>query len=191
MHTIATHCSELQYLDLNGCHNLQAAAGGLKAVFEANRQLISLRFSLTFVDDSVLGEISSCCTQLRNLDLSCVTSITDAGVSKIAKGCGQLEVVLLPQCMNVSDVAVVDLAKCCAYLRVLNVRNCPLVTMAGMRVLAKKSRALRELTVSASLCDEVQQARLSGELIFCAGAGLRVVGEIIPLAGCVGRRRCS
>ncbi|KAJ7546630.1 hypothetical protein O6H91_08G047700 [Diphasiastrum complanatum] len=176
--------SNLQSLQLMGCHSITDAGLGCLAAGCKNLCVLNLKGCLG-ITDAGIAFIAANCKLLHTLDLS-YTEVTDKGLASITI-LDSLKDLNLVACNNVDDTGLEHLRNSCKTLLRLDVSRCQNVSDAGITALADGPVALQQITLSycSQITDEVlatfqkfdclQTIKLDGCEI--AGKGLLFIGK--------------
>ncbi|KAL0432250.1 UNVERIFIED_CONTAM: F-box protein SKP2A [Sesamum latifolium] len=137
---IATHCHDLQELDLSKSfrltdHSLAASDRALKA-------------------------IGYNCNKLQSLNLGWCDRVGDEGVKSLAYGCPDLRALDLCGCVLITDDSVIALANNCLHLRSLDLYYCQNITDQAMYSLAQ-SRVKNKPGTWASVSNQYEDEGLT------------------------------
>ncbi|KAJ6405419.1 hypothetical protein OIU84_013388 [Salix udensis] len=110
--TIASHCHDLQDLDLSKSFKLSATDRALQAIGRNCSQLQSLNLGwCENVGDVGVRSLAYGCPDLRTLDLCGCVCITDDSVIALANSCPHLGSLCLYYCRNITDRAMYSLVE--------------------------------------------------------------------------------
>ncbi|KAL3845469.1 hypothetical protein ACJIZ3_002872 [Penstemon smallii] len=142
---IATHCRDLQELDLSKSFRLTDRS--LYALARGCPNLVKLNISgCNAFSDSALGYLTGFCRKLKLLNLcGCVKAASDRALKAIGYNCDQMQILNLGWCDRVSDEGVKSLAYGCPDLRALDLCGCFLITDESIIALANNCHHLRSL----------------------------------------------
>ncbi|KAL0365926.1 UNVERIFIED_CONTAM: F-box protein SKP2A [Sesamum radiatum] len=141
---IATHCHDLQELDLSKSfrltdHSLYALAHGCP-------NLVRLNISGCSAFSDTLAFLTGFCRKLKFLNLcGCVRAASDRALKAIGYNCNKLQSLNLGWCDRVGDEGVKSLAYGCPDLRALDLCGCVLITDDSVIALANNCLHLRSL----------------------------------------------
>ncbi|KAJ6391761.1 hypothetical protein OIU77_025680 [Salix suchowensis] len=143
--TIASHCHDLQDLDLSKSFKLSDLS--LNALAHGFPNLTKLNISgCTAFSDVSLEYLTEFCRKLKILNLcGCVKGATDRALQAIGRNCSQLQSLNLGWCENVGDVGVRSLAYGCPDLRTLDLCGCVCITDDSVIALANSCPHLGSL----------------------------------------------
>uniref|UniRef100_A0A2P2K4I9 F-box protein SKP2A n=1 Tax=Rhizophora mucronata TaxID=61149 RepID=A0A2P2K4I9_RHIMU len=143
--TIASHCHNLQDLDLSKSFKLSDRS--LYALAHGCLNLIKLNISgCTAFSGNALEYLTEFCWKLKTLNLcGCVKAATDRALQGIGRNCSQLQSLNLGWCENVGDIGVTSLAYGCPDLRTLDLCGCVDITDESVIALANGCPHLRSL----------------------------------------------
>uniref|UniRef100_A0A6N2MLJ7 Uncharacterized protein n=1 Tax=Salix viminalis TaxID=40686 RepID=A0A6N2MLJ7_SALVM len=143
--TIASHCHDLQDLDLSKSFKLSDLS--LYALAHGFPNLTKLNISgCTAFSDVSLEYLTEFCRKLKILNLcGCVKGATDRALQAIGRNCSQLQSLNLGWCENVGDVGVRSLAYGCPDLRTLDLCGCVCITDDSVIALANSCPHLGSL----------------------------------------------
>ncbi|KAJ4841687.1 F-box protein skp2b [Turnera subulata] len=143
--TIATHCHDLQDLDLSKSFKLSDRS--LYALAHGCPGLIKLNISgCTAFSDDALAYLTGFCQKLKILNLcGCVKAATDKALQAIGHNCSELQSLNLGWCEDVSDVGVMSLAYGCPDLRTVDLCGCVFITDDSVIALATRCLHLKSL----------------------------------------------
>ncbi|KAK4490160.1 hypothetical protein RD792_000817 [Penstemon davidsonii] len=142
---IATHCHDLQELDLSKSFRLTDRS--LYALARGCPNLVKLNISgCNAFSDSALGYLTGFCRKLKFLNLcGCVKAASDRALKAIGYNCDQMQILNLGWCDRVSDEGVKSLAYGCPDIRALDLCGCFLITDESIIALANNCHHLRSL----------------------------------------------
>ncbi|KAF9687134.1 hypothetical protein SADUNF_Sadunf02G0062200 [Salix dunnii] len=143
--TIASHCRDLQDLDLSKSFKLSDLS--LYALAHGFPNLTKLNISgCTAFSDVSLEHLTGFCRKLKILNLcGCVKSATDRALQAIGRNCSQLQSLNLGWCENVGDDGVRSLAYGCPDIRTLDLCGCVCITDESVIALANSCPHLGSL----------------------------------------------
>ncbi|CAN0928533.1 F-box protein SKP2A [Linum grandiflorum] len=143
--TIASHCHDLQDLDLSKSFKLTDRS--LYALAHGCRNLVKLNISgCTSFSDDGLEYLTGFCRKLKILNLcGCLRAATDHALQAIGRNCSGLQLLNLGWCENVGDNGVMSLAYGCPKLRTLDLCGCVLITDDSVIALANRCPHLTSL----------------------------------------------
>lgn len=142
---IASHCHDLQELDLSKCFLLTDRS--LYAIARGCPNLVKLNISgCSAFSDTALGYLTGFCRKLKFLNLcGCVRTATDRALKAIGYNCNKLQYLNLGWCDRVSDEGIKSLAYGCPDLRAIDLCGCLLITDDSVIALANNCLHLRSL----------------------------------------------
>ncbi|KAK4433734.1 F-box protein SKP2A [Sesamum alatum] len=142
---IATHCHDLQELDLSKSFRLTDRS--LYALAHGCPNLIKLNISgCSAFSDTALAFLTGFCRKLKFLNLcGCVRAASDRALKAIGYNCSKLQSLNLGWCDGVGDEGVKSLAYGCPDLRALDLCGCVLITDDSVIALANNCLHLRSL----------------------------------------------
>ena len=117
--TLATVCTAITVMDLNGCEIISdAALASLAARCAAISKLSPCECHA--ITDAGLKTLAAGCSAITDLNLYGCGWITDVGLASLARGCHTIERLNLGRCHHVSDVGLASLAQGCPCISILN-----------------------------------------------------------------------
>ncbi|XP_057773646.1 F-box protein SKP2B-like [Salvia miltiorrhiza] len=142
---IASHCHELQELDLSKSFLLRDPS--LYAIARGCPNLIKLNISgCSAFSDTALGYLTGHCRKLKSLNLcGCVGTASDRALKAIGYNCNGLQYLNLGWCDRVGDEGIKSLAYGCPDLRAIDLCGCVLITDDSVIALADSCLHLRSL----------------------------------------------
>ncbi|KAL8459411.1 hypothetical protein ACS0TY_036775 [Phlomoides rotata] len=136
LHAIAHGCPNLVKLNISGCSAFSDAALGYLTEFCRNLKILNLCGCVRAASDRALKAIGHNCSKLQSLSLGWCDQVSDEGVKSLAYGCPDLRALDLCGCGLITDDSVIALANNCLHLRSLGLYYCQNITDRAMYSLA-------------------------------------------------------
>jgi hypothetical protein len=124
-------------------------------------QLTELDLTFCDIEDKALQSMTSKCSHLRRLILSCCWGLTDVGITGAASNCRELTHLDLTDSSNVTDAGLQAVAMHCPHLLQLKIGGCDALTEEGIRDLGLKCEKLTHLTVDPAKVSELRFRNLT------------------------------
>jgi len=159
---IATHCKNIEVLDLGGCTKITNTGLLLISWGLKNIKSLNLR-SCWQISDHGIGHLAGMdgkpgASSLQELNLQDCQKLTDQSLRYISEGISKIRKVNLSFCASITDTGIKSLGRL-ASMEELNLRSCDNITDIGIGYLAEGSIRLRELDVS--FCERVTDASMA------------------------------
>ena len=120
---IMEHFCNIDDLSLSWCRN-RLADPSQGVVWTLHSLTTLVLAGCSYLSDEDAAVVSSCCTQLRHLDLAyCDQKLTDKGVTYFAENCCHLEFLSLDSCTLLTGTGVAAFGVFCTKLQYLNVNS--------------------------------------------------------------------
>ena len=100
------------------------------------------------MSDAVLTSLTSCCTNLRYINLSRNLQITDASIAAIVSQCPNIIDMNIFGCKALTDKSVHAISANCLALRTVNLRKCENITDSSIVSLAENCQQLQNITLN-------------------------------------------
>eukprot|EP01035_Chromulina_nebulosa_P028683 gene28683-37909_t len=100
------------------------------------------------MSDVVLTSLTSCCTNLRYINLSRNLQITDASIAAIVSQCPNIIDINIFGCKALTDKSVHAISANCLGLRTVNLRKCENITDSSIVSLAENCQQLQNITLN-------------------------------------------
>mmetsp|Transcript_20530 Transcript_20530/g.28293 ORF Transcript_20530/g.28293 Transcript_20530/m.28293 type:complete len:810 (+) Transcript_20530:78-2507(+) len=118
-------------------------------VFGRYPRLVTLDASCCkFMSDNVITSITSCCANLRYVNLSRNLLITDLAIASIVSHCPFIVDINIFGCKALTDKSIHAISTHCAALRTVNLRKCDNITDNSIVSLAENCHNLQNITLN-------------------------------------------
>ena len=146
LQSIEEHCTGLQSLSLNRCHEITDT--GLMSISKHSTNLESLKINYcSRITDASIISISTHCTGLQSLNLDRCHQITDASIISISTYCTGLQSLNLGWCTQITDASIISISTYFAALHSLCLEDCRQITDASIISISKNCTRLKYLHV--------------------------------------------
>lgn len=161
---IATHCKNLEHLELGGCTKITNT--GLLLISWGLKKIRSLNLrSCWQISDHGIGHLTGINSQpstgaktLNEISLQDCQKLTDESLKHISEGLPNIHKINLSFCVSVTDTGLKSLSRIPS-LEELNLRSCDNVSDIGVGFLAEGGAELSKLDVS--FCDRVSDSAMA------------------------------
>eukprot|EP01037_Dinobryon_pediforme_P020071 gene20071-20608_t len=100
------------------------------------------------LSDDVLASLTSCCSNLRYINLSRNLQITDASIAAIVSQCPNIIDINIFGCKALTDKSIHAISSHCSALRTVNLRKCENITDNSIVSLAENCQHLQNITLN-------------------------------------------
>ncbi|KAK4387350.1 F-box protein SKP2A [Sesamum angolense] len=159
LYAVAHGCPNLVRLNISGCSAFNDTALAFLTGFCRKLKFLNLCGCVRAASDRALKAIGYNCNKLQSFDWMC-DRVGDEGVKSLAYGCPDLTALDLCGCVLITDDSVIALANNCLHLRSLDLYYCQNITDQAMYSLAQ-SRVKNKPRTWASVSNQYEEEGLT------------------------------